>query len=100
VSDFDRIRPPRTRSSRSDGDGPMALFSSVEELVAPRRGYCTIRCATCRTTQTVSLAGLVRVLWPATVIVPWKWHPVFGRCLACHRRTWLRVRCSVLREGG
>ena len=105
MSDFDRIRPPRARSSRQragggDDDGPMALFTSTPGPAGPRGGRCSVTCAACRATRAVTLAGLVRALWPATVVLPWKWHPVLGRCPSCRRRAWLRVRCGALRGGG
>lgn len=99
---FDRIRPPRDRLLRRGDDGDptagdtaaggvdrRALFS------AGRAGHgavpVAVRCSRCAATTDLDLATALRAALPLMLVAPWRRDPVFARCPACRRRSWLAL---------
>lgn len=90
VSGFDRIRDPRQDPGVSAGGrARRALFSEPEPQPSP-----ALICTLCGVAFALSLTTLVRVALPVAVVLPWKRAPLFAKCPACRRRTWLTVRLT------
>lgn len=103
---FDRIRPPQDRlAARGDGGGPaeaatgaagqgrQALFSA-----GPRRqgtAAVGVRCSRCGAATGLDARTAVRAAWPLVLVAPWRREPVFARCPACRRRSWLAVEVGA-----
>jgi hypothetical protein len=101
MSGFDRIRAPQDRllhrregahlGDEADGEGRAALFSggpATNDAVEP--GAATVHCGRCEATSRLGAAAALRSAFPLFLVAPWKRHPVFAVCPACHHRAWLR----------
>jgi hypothetical protein len=89
-SKFDRVAKPTPRSATGrDHRGKEALYSTAPG--AEPTSQVLIVCQRCDIESGVSVVAMARVLTP-----PALWNPVsgrlWGRCPACQRRSWLRVR--------
>lgn len=98
---FERIKPVEQRlidrgDHGPDGDhadeaGRAALFSATSARSARDPSVLmAAACDRCGETTPLDLRGLVRAAFPMVVLVPWRSHPVFALCPACHHRAWLR----------
>lgn len=101
---FARIRPPSERVLRRGDTGHLAdagadagrgdsgraaLFS------AGRRGTIgcgvAVRCDRCAQRSVLDVRRALRTVLPLAVLAPWRAAPLFARCPACARRSWLAV---------
>lgn len=98
--EFDRIRPPRRRvRARGDdgepappGGGRQALFSGGAARSEPAKAAgAAIRCSRCAATSPLDVRTAMRAALPLMLVAPWRREPVFARCPACRRRSWLAI---------
>lgn len=98
--EFDRIRPPRERLLRrgdademagpgedDPGEGREALFSAGHRGDEPTG--VAVRCSRCDATSALDLRSAVKAALPLVLVAPWRREPLFARCPACDRRSWL-----------
>jgi hypothetical protein len=103
---FDRIKPPDRRllerpderrpdSSEADPQGRAALFTRggapAQDLRHTPLGI-TVHCSWCGRTSPLDAQTALRSAVPLVLFAPWRSHPLFAVCPACHRRAWLRVQ--------
>lgn len=104
--EFDRIRPPRDRLlQRGDageladpaaddrGGGRQALFSAGHHGADPTG--VAVRCARCGATSPLDLRSALKAALPLVLVAPWRAEPLFARCPACDRRSWLAVETDA-----
>lgn len=104
--EFHRIRPPRDRllhrgdageltdpADGEPGQGRQALFS------AGRRGGdptgVALRCSRCGNISALDLRSALKAALPLVLVAPWRAQPLFARCPACDRRSWLAVETDA-----
>lgn len=90
MSSFDRIKHPHEVQRAKRPDGREALFSPPP-VEAPPVGPLQVHCSRCDRTTGLDVAEAVGLALPLVLLAPWKDHPVFARCPACSRRSWVRV---------
>lgn len=97
---FERIKPVEQRlidrgdhgpaGEQADEGGRAALFSATSGQGRDPSALVGVACDRCSEASALDLGGLLRAVFPMVVVVPWRSHPVFALCPACHHRSWLR----------
>ena len=100
--DFDRLRPRSTDPWAPDAvadltrdvEGKQLLFSASD--APPARGHAAVSCSACGQRSIVTLVALARLALPSLYLPKVRGeHPVWLRCPACRRRTWVRVQVEI-----
>ncbi len=103
MTDFERITGPTVRHDTSQGraDGRRAVFTGADDAPSPvdRWLECTVTCARCTRSRSVSPTRLLLACVPFTLVALWRDHPLLARCPACGHIAWLRVRYPAATAG-
>ncbi len=89
-SEETRGMEPGSVDPNADGPGNVDRHDLVREQHGPLD--LTVHCEQCHNIATISIKDLAIRTFPLPIVMPWKSHPIRGRCPSCGATTWLSIR--------